>query len=92
MSRSPGIKLHGGDTIRKGTLIVEGCWYLSTSDDQCKKSYKLLAGEVVSIPVESIVQEEELEWLRRGRVGVADSILSQESHLALMRHNYSNCK
>ena len=64
-------------------------WYLSTSDSQGRKSYKLLVDELACVPVCSFVQESGLEWQHEGRTG-GQSILSQESHLALARHNYSN--
>jgi len=83
------IKVVGGTTIRTGAWYVEAEWYLSTSDDQGRKSYKLLAGKVVSVPVVSFVQEKGLVWSHEGRTG-GQSILSPESHLALVQHNYSN--
>jgi hypothetical protein len=69
-------------------------WYLSTSESQEKKSYKLLdtGGEsgdgVVQVPVASIVQEHGLGWERTFRNG--EQILSNESHVAIARHNFSN--
>ena len=50
------------------------------------KSYELLEG-IVHIPVASLVQEHGLHWHRESR---AQCLLSQESHVALMSHNYSN--
>ena len=83
------IKVAGGTTIRRDQWYVEGHWYLSTSDSQGRKSYKLLEDELACVPVCSFVQESGLEWQHTGRTG-GHSILSQESHLALARHNYSN--
>ena len=96
------IKVVGGTTIRTNAWYVEAEWYSSTSDDQGRKSYKLLAGEVVSVPVVSFVQElmteyhvkvgdgrHGLVWSHEGRTD-GQSILSPESHLALVQHNYSN--
>ena len=80
----------GGKTIRKGTLVVTAEWYESTSDSQDRKSYKLLEGEKVTVPVASLVQEHGLEWAREGRGPSGESILSKESHLALMSHDFSN--
>ena len=80
--------MEGGITIRTNQYYVEAQWYLSTSDDQARKSYKLLP-ESVSIPIGSIIQEQGLTWQHEGRSG-GESILSQESHLALIGHNYSN--
>ena len=82
------IKVAGGNTIRKGTWVVEAQWYLSTSDNQGRKSYSLLE-EIVHVPVGSIVQEHGLEWQREGRHG-RDNLLSTQSHVALMAHNFSN--
>ena len=80
------IKVVGGDTIKKGMLVVKAQWYLSTSDSQGLKVYTLVDGEV-SVLVRSLVQEHTLDWERTTRAG---SYLSQGSHLALMSHNYSN--
>ena len=78
----------GGRSIAKNAWIVEAQWYQSTSDDQGRKSYRLLEG-LAYVPIGTIIQEAELEWKREGRSG-GESILSRESHLSLMRHNYSN--
>ena len=78
----------GGTTIRKGTWVVEAQWYSSTSDDQGRKTYKLLP-ETVHVPVGSLVQEVRLEWRLEGRTG-GESHLSKESHVALVSHNFSN--
>ena len=59
----------GGKTIRKGTLVVTAEWYQSTSDTQDRKSYRLLEGEKVTVPVASLVQEHGLEWARTMRGG-----------------------
>ena len=67
--------------------MVEAEWYLSTSDNQERKSYKLLAGEVVYIPVASMVQETEIEFERDFR---EEKLLSPASHLNIMSHNFSN--
>ena len=82
-----------GATIKKGTLVVDAHWYVSTSGDQMRKSYKLMADEKVTIPVASLVQEHNLEWAREMRGGTnCEPILANSSHLALMQHNYSNTK
>ena len=44
------IKVPGGRTIAKNQWSIKAQWYLSTSDDQGRKSYKLLPEEV-HIPV-----------------------------------------
>ena len=82
------IKVPGGRTIAKNAWFIEAQWYECTSDDQGRKSYKLL-DELAHVPIGSLVQEDELTWQHEGRSG-GHSILSQESHLALMSHNYSN--
>jgi hypothetical protein len=69
--------------------VVEAQWYESTSDDQGRKSYKLIEG-TVHVPVTALVQEHGLEWAREGRGPSGESLLSKESHLALMSHNFSN--
>ena len=80
-----------GATPKNGTLVVDAHWYVSTSGDQMRKSYKLSADEKVTIPVASLVQEHSLEWEREMRGGTkCESILATRSHLALMQHNYSN--
>jgi hypothetical protein len=82
------IKVDGGTTIRTGQWVVKAQWYSSTSDHQGRKSYVLLP-ETVYVPVTALVQECGLEWRLEGRSG-GESILSTESHLRLMSHNYSN--
>ena len=44
------IKVPGGRTIARNQWFVEVQWYLSTSDDQARKSYKLLP-EIAHVPV-----------------------------------------
>lgn len=78
----------GGTSIRKGAWVVEAQWYSSTSDNQGRKSYKLLP-ETVHVPVGSLVQEVGLQWRLEGRTG-GESHLSKESHAALVSHNFSN--
>ena len=51
----------------------------------------MLLPELMHVPVASLVQEHGLEWAHEGRSG-GQSILSPESHLRLMSHNYSNVK
>ena len=80
----------GGDAQ---LVVLEGgvrevALYSSTSDDQGRKSYKLLP-ETVHVPVGSLVQEVRLEWRLEGRTG-GESHLSKESHVALVSHNFSN--
>ena len=53
---------------------MEAEWYSSTSDDQGRKSYKLLP-ERVHVPIGSLVQRHGLEWVHEGRSG-HESILS----------------
>ena len=85
-------KVAGGSTIKTGTLVVDAQWYLSTSDAQTRKSYKLQSAETVTLPVCSLVQEHDLAWEREWRAPGAEHIISNESHLRLMCHNYSNTK
>ena len=82
------IKVPGGRTIACNQWFIEAYWYLSTSDDQGRKSYKIWP-ELAHLPVASLVQEHGLEWQHEGRNG-GDSILAEQSHLALMSHNFSN--
>ena len=79
-------------TIKTGTLVVDAQWYLSTSDAQNRKSYTLQPAETVTVPVGSLVQEHGLAWERDWRAPGAEHIISDESHLQLMCHNYSNTK
>ena len=84
------IKMAGGTTIQAKAWVVDARWYLSTSDYQGRKSYKLLE-EKMTLAVKSMVQERELAWEREGRAGAgSESLLSRASHVALMSHNYSN--
>ena len=50
--------------------------YMSTSDSQDRKSYKLLVGETVTVPLDSLVQEHDLAWKRVWRAPGAEHILS----------------
>lgn len=70
--------------------MVEAQWFLSTSDDQGRKSYRLLPG-LVHIPVAAMIREHGLEWTREGRSS-GESILSPASHLKLARHNYNDVR
>ena len=83
------IKVAGGRTISRNQWYVEVQWYLSTSDDQGRKSYRLVP-ETAHIPIGAIVQEHGLSWDHEGRGPDGENILSKESHLALMSHNFSN--
>ena len=85
-------KVAGDSTIKTGTLVVDAQWYLSTSDAQNRKSYTLQPAETVTVPVGSLVQEHGLAWERDWRAPGAEHIISDESHLQLMCHNYSNTK
>ena len=82
------IKVPGGRTIAKNQWFVEAQWYISVSDDQGAKRYKLLDG-IVHVPPDAFIQEHELKWLHEGRSS-GESILHDDSHAALMWHNYSN--
>ena len=84
------VKVPGGTTISAKTWVVKAQWYLSSSDDQRVKSYKLLP-EIVYIPVCSLIQDKELEWSKEGRTG-GMSFLDSKSHARLMAVNYSNLK
>ena len=80
-----GLKLQDGSTINKGWWIMDAYWFASTSAS--RKSYKLLSDELVHVTVNSLIQETELEF---DREGMHERILSEASHLNLMRHNFSN--
>jgi len=74
--------------IRVGVWVVDAQWYESTSADQERKSYKLLEGVTVHIPVASLIQESEITFDREFR---EESILSPASHLAITRAaNFTN--
>jgi hypothetical protein len=76
----------GGTTLRKDSWVIDAQWYFSTSDEQNRKSYKLLE-PVVQIPVGALIQEDGLEWTRET---AHEPILKPSSHDLLMLHNYSN--
>ena len=84
-----GLKANDDSTIRKGIWIFDAYFFASTSEDQERRSYKLLSGldQVVHLLVKSVVQEPDLEFEREGS---HDRILGDAAHLSLMRHNYSN--
>ena len=83
----PGRKAQDGSTIRAGTWIFDAHWFASTSEDQSRRSYKLLCDETVHVTVNSLVQEADLEFDRASR---HDRILGDAAHLSIMRHNFSN--
>ena len=71
---------------------MDAQWYVSTSDSQDRKSYKLVPGETVVVPVDSLVQEHGLEWEREWQSANAELIITKESHLRLMCHNFADVK
>ena len=81
-------KQRGVPGIRKGTLVVKAQWYDAT--DGTGRKYKLLP-EVVHVTVRSIIQEQELEFMRGGSEA-GDSVLPDEQHARLMTHNFANYK
>ena len=78
--------VEGGTTLRTDSWVVNAQWYVSTSDAQNRKSYKLLE-PVVQIPVGALIQEHGLQWMREA---AHEPILKPASHDLLMLHNYSN--
>ena len=72
------IKVPGGRTIAKNQWFVDAQWYISTSDDAARKSYKLLP-EIVQVPIGALVQEHGLRWEREGRGPDGENILSNDS-------------
>ena len=78
--------VEGGTTLRTDSWVVDAQWYLSTSDAQNRKSYKLLE-PIVHIPVGALIQEHGLVWAREA---AHEPILTPASHDLLMLHNYSN--
>uniref|UniRef100_A0A7S0L7M8 Uncharacterized protein n=1 Tax=Coccolithus braarudii TaxID=221442 RepID=A0A7S0L7M8_9EUKA len=82
-----GLKAHDDSTIRQGTWVFDAHWFMSTSDDQRRRSYKLLSDKLAHVPVVSVVQEDDLEFDRAGK---HDRILGDMAHLTIMRHNVSN--
>ena len=81
------LKFQDGSTIRGGTWVIDAYFFESTSASQDRKSYKLRSDQVVHVAVESVIQEAGLEF---DREGMHDRILGDESHLKIMRHNFSN--
>jgi len=80
-----GLKYPDGSTVRIGTWIIKAYWFAATSES--RRSYKLLDDQEVCVKVDSLVQETELRFDPKA---MHDWILSEASHLDLMRHNYSN--
>ena len=91
-----GLKQQDGTAIRKNTWVIDAHWYASTSDDQSRRSYKLLDKEtpnvksLVHVPVKSLVQEKELEFERSGAREGNESLLGDACHNSIMRWNFSN--
>ena len=81
--------------IQAGWWIIDAYWYICTSDVQDRKSYKLLIEEgadgkakppeLVHVTVGSLVQAHGLQF-DRDFGHHRESILSNESHLAIMSH------
>ena len=84
--KSRSKKKQDGVTFKQGTWLVEGQWYLSTSDAQQRRSYELLE-ETVIVPIDVLVQEVGLEFKR---AGLHERILTDFSHVAIMSWNFSN--
>ena len=84
-----GLKDALGKTITAGHYIIDVRWYACTSDDSNHKAYRLLEGENVHLKMSGLVTEVGLEWAHYSP-RQATGVLSDGSHLALMRHNYSN--
>ena len=86
--KSRSKKKQDGVTFKQGTSLVEGQWYLSTSDEQQRRSYELLK-ETVIVPIDVLVQEVGLQFKR---AGLHERILTDVSHVAIMSWNFSNVK
>ena len=85
-------KQRGVPGIRKGTLVVKAQWYDST--DTTGRKYKLLP-EVVHVTVRSIVQEQQLEFMRGGSEA-GDSVFPDDQHAphvsCAITFNFANYK
>jgi hypothetical protein len=79
-------KQRGVPGIRKGTLVVKAQWY--DAIDSTGRKYKLLP-EIVHVTVRSIIQEQELEFMRGGSE-TGDSVFPDELHARIMAHNLAN--
>lgn len=89
-----GLKSAAGK-IGAGWWIIDAHWYVCTSDGQDRKSYRLLIEkdkdgndmppELAHVPVGSLVQEHGLHF-QRDFGHSRESILSSESHMAIMSH------
>ena len=81
-------------TIKAKTWVVKAQWFLSMALDHRAKrhTYKLLA-EDHFVKVESIIQEEFLDWFREMRATAgctAESMLREEDHVRHMSHNFAS--
>ena len=86
-----GLKDAWFQTIRVGTWIVDIQWFQCTSEDPNHKSYKKLDGAPTHLPMKAFITEKALEWAHFSpRLGTG--VLSDESHMKLMRHNFSNVR
>ena len=69
--------------------MVRAQWYeATTSAASRRRSYKLLP-DTVMVTVESIIQEQGLDFLFGGSVR-GDNCLGDEAHARIMKHNFSN--
>jgi len=85
------IRAPGGDTIAKGTEVVDVCWY--KLKDETQLSYTRLL-EKDCIATTALVLEPGLEWQRvtGGRSSAAAHFLKQDSYDRVVAHNLSNIK
>ena len=72
--------------IKANNFVVKILWY--EAESVITRSYTLKPG-VTYLPLQTVVQENGLEFDRAMRDG---GVLSTESHLRLIQHNYSNYK
>ena len=66
--------------------MVKAQWY--DAIDSTGRKYKLLP-EIVHVTVRSIIQEQELEFMRGGSE-TGDSVFPDELHARIMAHNLAN--
>ena len=85
-----GLKDSLGKKITAGHYIIDVQWYECTSDDPNHKAYRLLTeGGTVHIKISALVTEVGLTWAHYSP-RFSTGVLSDESHLSIMRHNFSN--
>ena len=84
-----GLKDPWDQTIAVDTWIVDVHWFECTSEDPNHKAYRKLLGAATHLTMKAFVTERGLKWAHYSP-RLNTGVFSDESHLCVMRHNFSN--